>query len=105
MCVRLVEADGRSLVYTADTGYSEELAAFASGADLLLLECSFYRTTGTAKHLDLVQAMKVVELANPKRVVLTHLYSDWDGVDLVGEANKLWTGEVIEATDGLRLEV
>jgi ribonuclease BN (tRNA processing enzyme) len=37
--------------------------------------------------------------------VLTHLYPEWDGVDLEGEAKKLWPGETIAAHDGLRIEV
>jgi ribonuclease BN (tRNA processing enzyme) len=105
MAVRLTNVNGASLVYTSDTGYQTELADFAKGVDLLLLDCSYPRNKPVAKHLELADAMKIAELANPGRVVLTHLYSDWDGVDLVAEASKLWSGEVIEATDGLRLEV
>lgn len=105
LAIRLTESDGDSLVYTSDTEYAEELARFAKGVDLLLLECSYHRNKADDKHLELTEAMKIAQLANAKRVVLTHLYSDWDGVDLVAEARRLWSGEVIEATDGLRLEI
>ena len=37
--------------------------------------------------------------------MLTHLYPEWDAVDLEAEAKKLWPGETIVARDGLRLEV
>lgn len=105
LAIRLTDSDGASLVYTSDTGYSEELAAFARDVGLLLLECSYHRNKGVDKHLELNEALQIARLANAKRVVLTHLYAEWDRLDLVAEAGRLWAGEVIEATDGLRLEI
>jgi ribonuclease BN (tRNA processing enzyme) len=43
-------------------------------------------------------------MCSPRRVVLTHLYPEWDGVDLETEARQLWSGETMAAYDGLRLE-
>jgi ribonuclease BN (tRNA processing enzyme) len=105
LALRLIERNGASLVYTSDTGYSDELADFAKGADLLLLECSFRRHKPVETHLELSEAMRLAELANPKRVVLTHLYPEWDGIDAAAEAGELWNGETIAAADGLRIEV
>ena len=93
------------MVYTSDTGYAEELAEFARDVDLLLLECSFRRNKAMQTHLELAEAMRLAQIARPKRVLLTHLYPEWDGRDLVAEAKTLWTGETIAAVDGLRLEV
>jgi ribonuclease BN (tRNA processing enzyme) len=105
LALRLTDNDGLSVVYTSDTGYSEELAQFAHGADLLILECSFWRNKPTHKHLELKEAMRLVQLAEPRMVVLTHLYPEWDGVDLESEAGELWNGKTIAAYDRLRLEV
>src|SRR5260370_983700 len=49
LAIRLTDSTGASVVYTSDTGYSESLAKFARDADLLILECSFYRNKPTAK--------------------------------------------------------
>ena len=57
------------------------------------------------KHLELADAMRVAEECAPEKLVLTHLYPEWDNVDLVSEAKALWSGETIEATDGLTLEI
>jgi ribonuclease BN (tRNA processing enzyme) len=38
-------------------------------------------------------------------LVLTHLYPEWDGVDLESKARELWPGRTVEAFDGLRLEI
>ena len=91
-------------MYTSDTGYSGELAAFSEGARLLLVECSFRENKPVKTHLNLADAMKLVNKCRPEKVVLTHLYYEWDGIDLAKEARSWWTGETIEAVDGLRLE-
>ena len=49
--------------------------------------------------------MRLAQLAEPRMLVLTHLYPEWDGVDLESEAGKLWSGQTVAAYDGLRLEV
>jgi ribonuclease BN (tRNA processing enzyme) len=104
LAVRLTNGDV-SIVYSADTGYSEELAAFARHTDLLIVECSFWRDKPTAKHLELSEAMRIAKLAEPRKLLLAHLYPEWDGVDIEGKARELWAGEIVAAYDGLTLEV
>ena len=105
LALRMKDADGATFAYTSDTGYAEALAEFARGVKLFLMECSFFRAKPIETHLVLAEAMKLARLAAPRRVVLSHLYPEWDGVDLEAEARKLWDGETIEAHDGLRLEI
>jgi ribonuclease BN (tRNA processing enzyme) len=104
LALRLNDDASKSFVYTSDTGFSENLASFANQVDLLLMECSFRRNKPVEKHLELADAMKLAEMCSPRRVVLTHLYPEWDGIDLEAEARELWSGETIAAFDGLRLE-
>jgi len=105
LALRLTGRGGASLVYTSDTGHAEALASFARGVELLLMECSFWRDKPVESHLELADAMELARRAEPRRVVLTHLYPEWDGIDLAAEAKKLWSGETIEARDGLRLKI
>ena len=105
LALRLTDKSGTTLVYTSDTGFAEEVAEFARGVDLLILECSFYRNKPVPTHLELADAMRIAHAAEPRRLLLTHLYPDWDGIDLEAEAKKLWGGETIAARDGLRLEI
>jgi ribonuclease BN (tRNA processing enzyme) len=105
LAVRLSDVDGATLVYTSDTGHTDALAEFARGAGLFLMECSFFRTKPVETHLVLADAMRLARLAAPRRVMLAHLYPEWDGVDIAAEAAKLWDGETVEARDGLRLEI
>jgi ribonuclease BN (tRNA processing enzyme) len=104
LALRLTEKNGSVLVYTSDTGYCEELMEFAKGAGVLLMESSFYRDKPVDKHLELKDAMRLARTCEPQKLVLTHLYSEWDGIDLAAEAQRLWPGKTIEAFDGLRLE-
>ncbi|HEX8290736.1 MAG TPA: MBL fold metallo-hydrolase [Pyrinomonadaceae bacterium] len=105
LALRLTDRDGTSLVYTSDTAFTEALAGFARAADLFLMECSYFRSKPVKLHLELSEAMELARLSGVRRVVLSHLYPEWDGVDIAAEAGRLWDGETIEARDGLRLDV
>jgi len=82
------------------------LATFARNADLLLMESSFLKGKGVKKHLELAEAVHLIRHAEPRRAMLTHFYSDWDDVDFEKEVSRLSPGcEVMEAIDGLRVEI
>jgi ribonuclease BN (tRNA processing enzyme) len=105
LALRLNDEDSKLFVYTSDTGFSHDLAAFAKDAALLLMECSFRSNKPVQKHLELADAMRVAHDCAPEKLVLTHLYPEWDDIDLAAEARALWSGETIEAKDGLVLEI
>ena len=105
LALRVTNTHGTTIVYTSDTGFSEDVARFAGNADLFVLECSFFRHKPIQTHLELADAMRMAALAEPRRVMLTHLYPEWDAIDLEAEARKLWPGETIGARDGLRIEI
>jgi ribonuclease BN (tRNA processing enzyme) len=102
--IRLEAANGHSLVYTSDTGYSTNLAVFARNADLLLTECSFVKETPVKIHLDANHIVQMAKFADAKRIVLTHLYPEWDGRE--SEAMGMLAGLNAEiAFDGMRIDV
>ncbi|HEX8136247.1 MAG TPA: ribonuclease Z [Pyrinomonadaceae bacterium] len=105
LAVRLTEESGASVVYTSDTGYTDALGAFAEGTELFMMECSFWRNKPIEAHLELKEAMQLARRARPRKVLLAHLYPEWDGVDIAAEARKLWSGETIAARDGLRIRI
>lgn len=108
LALRVSDDRGASVVFTSDTGYTPELGGFARDCDLLAIECSFPRDNPTEKHLELNDALVVVEAARPRATLLTHLYPEWDPVCLNEELRRRNVhppGEMIEATDGLRLQI
>jgi len=105
LALRLKDERSKLFVYTSDTGFSDNLAPFAKDAALLLMECSFRRNKPVQKHLELADAMRLADACSPEKVVLTHLYQEWDNVDLVAEARALWPGETVAAVDGLQVTI
>lgn len=104
--IHVRDTDGSTLVYTADTGFTEVLASFARRVDLLVIEASYPKDKPQQKHLELAEAMFIIGKAEPKRAVLTHLYPDWDEVNFEEEVGKFEPRcGVIEAVDGLRLNI
>lgn len=104
--IHITSGEGKRLVYTADTGFHEPLAAIARDANLFLIECSFVRDKPVEKHLELAEALFLIRKARPKRAMLTHLYPQWDEVSLHEEVGDIKDFcELIEATDGLRLKL
>jgi ribonuclease BN (tRNA processing enzyme) len=105
LAIRLTNSENKTVVYSADTGVSDALATFARGTDLFILECSFYQAKPVETHLNLVEAMRIAQMAEPRKLLLTHLYPEWDEVDLEVKARELWSGETLAASDGMRIEV
>lgn len=68
---------GRSVTFSGDTGRSPNLIRLADRTDVLVAECSFPERK-VKGHLNLETLEKIVQKAKPKRVILTHLYPDWE---------------------------
>ena len=106
LAIYLRDRDEKTLVFTADTGPDEALSVLARGVDLFLTECSFVRDKPVEKHLELAEAMFLTMRARPRRAMLTHFYPEWDAVDFAAEvAGFAPPCEILEARDGLRVEI
>lgn len=98
-----LEAESRSLVYSGDTEESDSLADLAQGADLLVLEAANpFKIPG---HLTPVEAGRLAARAGVQRLLLTHFYPPCDEVDVAALAAGEFSGEVLRAEDGLRIEI
>ncbi|MED1470261.1 MBL fold metallo-hydrolase [Bacillus salipaludis] len=89
-----IEADGKVLVYTADSSFKEEFIAFSKEADLLLCECNLYGNQNgkSAGHMTSIEAGKFAKEAAVKQLILTHLPHYGNLSDLVHEASAEFTG-------------
>lgn len=72
------EVEGRSVAYTGDTEWTDELIRAGTGADLLIAEAYFY-SKKVKRHLDLVSLEAQLPRIRPKRLVLTHMSRDMLG--------------------------
>jgi ribonuclease BN (tRNA processing enzyme) len=106
LAVHIRSREGKTLVYSSDTGFTKSLGAFARNVDLFVTECSFFKDKPVEKHLELSEAMFLIRYAKPKKAMLTHFYDEWDAVDFKREVEKFTPScEVIEAEDGVKVEI
>jgi ribonuclease BN (tRNA processing enzyme) len=98
-----VEAGGRALAYSADTGESAGLVDLARDADLLLCEASFLAAPDLPEglHLTARQAAEHAARAGAGRLILTHLVPWNDRQRTLEEAAPHFPGPLSLATSGL----
>lgn len=102
--LRFTDPGGGTVVFSGDTGPSEDLAILARDADLLVCECAAREGEEVPFHLSAPEVADLVATARPRRVVLTHLYP-WADVEACRE-RVARTGVPVEiATDGTSWEV
>ncbi len=70
-----VEAEGRTITYSADTEWTETLVPAARDADLFICEAYYYDRI-VKNHLSLVTLEQHLPRIQPKRLILTHMSDD-----------------------------
>ncbi len=100
-----IESEGRSLVYSGDTGECEAMVEIARGADVLLIECSFPDGRQTTSHLTPGSAGRIARRAGVKQVVLTHFYPEFEGIDPRRQCAQEYRGRIRLARDYMRLTI
>lgn len=114
--------DGRTIVYSGDTRpVPEIMVPLAQGADVLIHEC--YSDTGIDRwvahmradraqavrdafrstHTDVASAARIAAEAGVRTLVLTHLNVGELPDDLIAQASRHFTGEILVASDRLSI--
>ncbi|WP_088809130.1 MULTISPECIES: MBL fold metallo-hydrolase [Listeria] len=101
------EANGKVLVYTADSAYQEAFIPFAKDADLLITDTNFYQDmAGKSKvHMASVEAGKVAQEAGVKMLLLSHLPQKGNLEELKNEAESVFSGDTKLAEKGLKIHI
>ncbi|MFH1858416.1 MAG: ribonuclease Z [Candidatus Omnitrophota bacterium] len=99
------EIQGKVVVFSGDTDVCENLVALAHGADLLVLECSFPNALKVPGHLIPRECGQIATRSSVKKLLLTHCYPPCDQADVLGECRAHFSGEILLATDSLRVRV
>jgi len=102
-----VECDGRTLVYSGDTGPCEALADLAQGADVLLAEAAFREGEDNPGGLHLTgrEAGEAAAKAGVARLVLTHVPPWHDPQAALREAQPVFDGSIDLARAGATYDV
>lgn len=94
------EAGGRSFFFSADSRLSPKLTALARGVNLALVEASLLERDGALRrlgHMTAIDAANLAAASGAGRLLLTHLYPDYDPAALQAEAKAVFTAtEVAE---------
>ncbi|WP_175988267.1 MBL fold metallo-hydrolase [Bacillus sp. Marseille-Q1617] len=100
-----IEADGKSIFYTADSSYKDSFVPFGKDADLLLCECNFYgdMDASGAGHMTSLDAGKLALETGVKKLILTHLPHFGDLEQLASEAKTIYKGDVQLAKQGMEI--
>jgi ribonuclease BN (tRNA processing enzyme) len=105
MAVEL-SADGKRLVYTADTGPGWSSEAFGPGADFVLSEASFQRHNELGRvHISARQAGEAARASGARRLMLTHLWPGLDPTASVVEGSEAFGREVLLAAPHQRTRI
>ena len=105
LAYRVEDQQGKSFVYSGDTGFCEELVDLAKGTDLLILESSFPDGEEVEGHLTPSQAGRIATLANVNRLILIHFYPECLTTDIAAQCRKSYGGELILGSDLLHLHI
>lgn len=105
LAYRMETIAGKSVVYSGDTGFCDDVMDLAKGADLLILECSFPDGTEVEGHLTPALAGKIADIANVNKLVLTHFYPECLKTDIETQCRKTFQGELILGRDLLKITV
>lgn len=100
-------ADGKNIVFTADTGWRNELAEFASGADLLVSESNLFEEhVGRVEgHMSGRQAGELAKKAGAGSLLLTHLPQYGDLSRIEADAHQAFGGRTELAEVGKTYQV
>ncbi|MBU4463234.1 MAG: ribonuclease Z [Proteobacteria bacterium] len=96
---------GKSVVYSGDTDFSDNLVTLAKNADILICESALPDELKVKGHLTPSLAGGIATQANVKKLVLTHFYPECDQVDIEKQCRKTWSGPLVLAEDLIKIEL
>jgi len=105
IALRFEEGNGKSIVYSGDTDYCNNIVTLARETDLLLLECSFPEHMKCEGHLIPSLAGTIARESLCKMLVLTHFYPPCDNHDLLTPLKNEFAGHVVLAEDLMSFNV
>ncbi len=98
-------ARGKTLAYSGDTDYCQEIVMLGHRADLLMLECSMTDEQKVAGHLTPTECGRIAAEARCRHLVLTHFYPVFTGYDIRRRVRHSFVGRLTLAQDGISFQL
>jgi ribonuclease BN (tRNA processing enzyme) len=90
----------KSVVFSGDAKYNENMVLISKETDLLVIECSFTDQDKKEGHLTSSECGKISQKANVNKVILTHLYPPISTEqERLKQCKKEFNGEVVLGED------
>lgn len=99
LAYRFADSRGHAVAYSGDSDACDTLVEVAREADLFICESAMPDDLKVPGHMTPSLAGRMAAEAGAKRLVLTHLYPECDGQDLVKQARRTYKGPVMVAED------
>lgn len=101
-----VDKTDKTLVYTADTGYHKGLVSFSRNADIIIADATLQDADSELENLGHMTARRAGTLArdaNARKLVLTHIWPEYEKNTSLREAEHSFTKDIVLARRGLEL--
>ena len=96
---RIAANSGKTVVFSGDTDYSDNLVTLAQGADMLISESALPDDMKVSGHLTPSEAGRIASLAGVNKLVLTHFYPECEQADIRSQCRQTYTGPLVLAED------
>ncbi|MBI3887766.1 MBL fold metallo-hydrolase [Candidatus Microgenomates bacterium] len=93
------ETDNKIIVFSGDCINCQGIKNASENADIFVCDCSSPAGMKNRAHMDTNDIAEIAQDGSVKKIILSHFYPEYDGVDLVGEVKKSFSGEVIKGKD------
>lgn len=102
-----IEVKGKSLTYSADSSYQEEMIEFAKESNVFICESSFYKGQAAKSygHMTSIEAATIAQMAAVSTLILSHLPHFGVHQQLIKDAETIYEGKTILASKGLMIEI
>lgn len=84
------ECGGKKFVFSGDTSWTDEIIRFSAGADLVMLDAGLLEKDlkPASPHMSAAQCGLAASKAGAKKLLLTHLWPEYEVNDLLDEARQ-----------------
>lgn len=105
LCYRIEDKNKKSLFYSGDSDSSENIIKMAKCCHLGIFEASNTEQTKIDGHLTPEIAAELAQKAGVQKLVLTHFYPEVYEHNIKDIISPIFKGEIIEANDGLIINI
>ncbi|MEK6808316.1 MAG: ribonuclease Z [Nanoarchaeota archaeon] len=89
------EHNNKSIVYSGDTDYCDNIINLSKNADILIIECSMPDKKKVDGHLTPSLCGKIAKLSNVKKLILDHRYPECKSAETISAIKKYFKGDLL----------